>query len=166
MKVSRRLMPSNRAIKHPVKNKSDIIDGILGKKLSQWRTNKMSFNIGNTTFGFTMRVPASDETGIDDLIASHASWMSETHSLNPEEGKLHTLEYYVSKATELNDMMDPSKGSTGNIIYTVSEVHIDDEHFGKHVELGQSWSRIGEFFELFEKYSPLVTMAGRVSAKL
>ena len=126
----------------------------------------MSFKIGNTTFGFTMRVPASDETGIDDLIASHASWMSETHSLNPEEGKLHTLEYYVSKATELNDMMDPSKGSTGNIIYTVSEVHIDDEHFGKHVELGQSWSRIGEFFELFEKYSPLVTMAGRVSAKL
>ena len=126
----------------------------------------MSFKIGSTTFGFTMRVPSSDEAKIDDLISSHATWMSETHSLNPEEGKLHTLEYYVSKATELNDMMDPSKGSTGNIIYTVSEVHIDDEHFGKHVELGQSWSRIGEFFELFEKYSPLVTMAGRVSAKL
>ena len=35
--------------------------------------------------------------------------MSETHSLNPEEGKLHMLEYYVSKATELNDMMDQSK---------------------------------------------------------
>ena len=126
----------------------------------------MSFKIGNTTFGFTMRVPSSDEAKVDDLISSHASWMSETHSLDPEDGKLHTLEYYVSKATELNDMMDPSKGSTGHIIYTVNEVHIDDEHFGKHVELGQSWSRIGEFFELFEKYSPLVTMAGRVSAKL
>ena len=126
----------------------------------------MSFQIGNTTFGFTMRVPSSDEAKIDDLISSHATWMSETHSLNPEDGKLHTLEYYVSKAIELNDMMDPSKGSTGNIIYTVNEVHIDDEHFSKHAELGQSWSRIGEFFELFEKYSPLVTMAGRVSAKL
>ncbi len=34
-------------------------------------------------------------------------------------------------------MMDPSKGSTGNVVYTVSEVHKDDEHFGKHVELGQ-----------------------------
>ena len=126
----------------------------------------MSFKIGNTTFGFTMRVPSTDEAEIDDLISSHAKWMSETHSLNPEDGKLHTLEYYVSKATELNDMMDPSKGSTGNIIYNVSEVHIDDEHFGKHVELGQSWSRIGEFFGLFEKYSPLVTMGGRVIAKL
>ncbi len=33
-------------------------------------------------------------------------------------------------------MMDPSKGTTGNVVYTVSEVHKDDEHFGKHVELG------------------------------
>ena len=126
----------------------------------------MGFKTGNTTIGFTMRVPANEATAVDDLIDSHAKWMSETHSLEPESGKLQTLEYFVSKATELNDIMDPSKGSTGNIIYNVSEVHIDDEHFGKHVELGQSWDRIGEFFGLFEKYSPLVTMGGRVIAKL
>ena len=126
----------------------------------------MRFKNGNTTFGFTMRVPESDVSAVDDLIESHAKWMSETHSLEPENGKLQTLEYFVSKATELNDMMDPSKGSTGNIIYNVSEVHIDDEHFSKHVELGQNWSRINEFFGLFEKYSPLVTMGGRVIAKL
>ena len=126
----------------------------------------MGFEVGNTTFGFTMRVPKSDEASVDELISSHAQWMSETHSLGNEEGKLHTLEYFVSKATEFNDMMDPEKGSTGNVIYTVNEVHIDDEHFGKHVELGQSWARIGEFFELFEKYSPLVNMGGRVIQKL
>ncbi|MGB0520667.1 MAG: hypothetical protein ACPGKU_06560, partial [Candidatus Puniceispirillaceae bacterium] len=117
----------------------------------------MSFNIGHTTFGFTMRVPDSDVTAVDELISSHAAWMQKTHSLTEVEGKLHTLEYYVSKAAELNDMMDPSKGTTGNVVYTVSEVHKDDEHFGKHVELGQSWDRINEFFGLFEKYSPLVT---------
>ncbi|HCP17908.1 MAG: hypothetical protein CBC12_02910 [Candidatus Puniceispirillum sp. TMED52] len=126
----------------------------------------MGFNVGNTAFAFMMRVPDSDEAAVDELIASHASWMSETHSLEDESGKLHTLEYYVTKAPELNDMMDPSKGSTGHVVYNVSEVHIDDEHFGKHVELGQSWSRIGEFFGLFEKYSPLVTMGGRVVQKL
>jgi len=126
----------------------------------------MSFKVGNTTFGFTMRVPESDEMKVDELFASHANWMSETHSLEQADGKLHTLEYYISKASEMNDMMDPSKGTTGNIIYNVAEVHIDDKHFGKHVELGQSWSRIGEFFELFEKYSPLVTMGGRVIQKL
>lgn len=126
----------------------------------------MNFKVGDTTFGFTMRVPESDEAAVDGLLSDHAKWMSETHSLEQEEGKLHTLEYYVSKATELNDMMDATKGSTGNVVYTVSEVHIDDEHLGKHAEMGQSWSRIGEFFELFEKYSPLVTMGGRVLAKL
>ena len=126
----------------------------------------MGFEVGNTTFGFTMRVPESDEAAVDDIISSHAQWMSETHSLKKEEGKLHTLEYFVSKATEFNDMMDPEKGSTGNVIYTVNEVHIDDAHFGKHVELGQSWGRIGEFFALFEKYSPLVNMGGRVIQKL
>jgi hypothetical protein len=126
----------------------------------------MSFKIGNTTFGFTMRVPDSDEKAVDDLLSAHANLMSETHSLEQLDGKLHTLEYFVSKASEFNDMMDPSKGTTGNIIYNISEVHLDDEHFGKHVELGQGWSRIGEFFELFEKYAPLVTMGGRVIQKL
>ncbi len=126
----------------------------------------MSFSVGSTTFGFTMRVPDQDEAAVDNLIEAHAKWMSQTHSLEPNAEKLHTLEYFVSKAHELKDMMDPSKGSTGNIIYNISEVHIDDENFSKHVELGQSWDRIGEFFELFEKYSPLVTMAGRVTAKL
>lgn len=126
----------------------------------------MSFKIGNTTFGFTMRVPDSDEKAVDDLLSAHANWMSDTHSLEQVDGKLHTLEYFVSKASEFNDMMDPSKGTTGNIIYNISEVHLDDEHFGKHVELGQGWSRIGEFFELFEKYAPLVTMGGRVIQKL
>ena len=126
----------------------------------------MSFNVGHTTFGFTMRVPDAEAIAVDELIASHAAWMRDTHSVIEEEGKLHTLEYYVSKASELNDMMDPSKGTTGQVIYTVSEVHKDDEHFGKHVELGQSWDRINEFFGLFEKYNPLVTMAGRVTAKL
>ena len=77
----------------------------------------------------------SDEAKIDDLISSHASWMSETHSLNFEEGKLHTLEYFVSKATELNDMMTHCSTET---LFTRSGGNIDDEHFGKHVELGQS----------------------------
>ena len=126
----------------------------------------MSFKIGNTTFGLTMRVPTNDESSVDELIASHAQWMSQTHSLEPVDGKLHTLENFVSKAPELYDIMDQSKGTTGYIIYNVTEVHIDDEHFGKHVELGQEWERIGEFFGMFEKYSPLVTMAGRVTAKL
>ena len=97
---------------------------------------------------------------------SHTAFLRKTHSLTATAAKLRTLEYYVSKAPELNDMMDPTKGTTGSIIYRGNEVHKDDERFSKHVELGQSWDRIGAFFELFEKYNPLATMAGRVTEKL
>ena len=41
-------------------------------------------------------------------------------------------------SSEFKDKMDHKKGSTGNFIYTVNDVHIDDEHFDKHVALGQS----------------------------
>ena len=41
----------------------------------------MSFDVGHTTFGFTMRVPDVDVAAVDDLISSHAAWMKETHSL-------------------------------------------------------------------------------------
>jgi len=43
---------------------------------------------------------------------SHAAFLRETHPLTATAGKLHTMEYYVSKAPELNDMMDPTKGTT------------------------------------------------------
>ena len=76
----------------------------------------MSFDVGHTTFGFTMRVPDADVAAVDDLISSHAAWMRQTHSLTDEEGKLHTLEIMCLKA-ELNDMMDLPKGSTGNVVY-------------------------------------------------
>ena len=50
----------------------------------------------------------ANAAAVDELFASHAAWMQKTHSVIEEEGKLHTLEYYVSKASELNDMMDPA----------------------------------------------------------
>ena len=67
----------------------------------------MSFKVGKTTFGFTMRVPARCEIEVNDLFSSHAEWISETHSLEPKIGKLQKLEYVVSKAPELNGVMDP-----------------------------------------------------------
>lgn len=117
-------------------------------------------------FGFTMRVPDADVEAVGNLLAAHTEWMGETHSLTAERSKLHTLEYFVSKATELLDMIDHSMSATGYLIFSASQVHLDDKQFSNHAELGQTWKRIGEFFEFFEKYSPLVTMCGRVTAKL
>ena len=85
-----------------------------------------------------MRIPEADENAADDLLASHAAFMEETHSLTKIKGKLHTLEYHVSKAPKLIDVMDPTQGTTGSIIYCVNEVHKDDDHFSKHVALGKA----------------------------
>ena len=80
----------------------------------------MSFNVGHTTFGFTMRVPETEAATVDDLFAAHAAWMKETHSTIEEEGKLHTLEYYVSKASELNDIVNYCKKNGIKIVCITS----------------------------------------------
>ncbi len=49
----------------------------------------MSFDVGHTTFGFTMRVPDADVAAVDELISSHAAWMQKTHSLNRRRRKAH-----------------------------------------------------------------------------
>ena len=41
-----------------------------GRKMKEMR---MSFDVGHTTFGFTMRVPDADVAAVDDLISSHAA---------------------------------------------------------------------------------------------
>ena len=42
---------------------------------------KMSFNVGHTTFGFTMRVPETEAATVDGLFAAHAAWMQERRSI-------------------------------------------------------------------------------------
>ena len=61
----------------------------------------MGFEKGHTTFGFTMRVPDSDEAAVDDLFASHAAWMADTHSLNEEEGNFIHLNILFPKRMSL-----------------------------------------------------------------
>ena len=45
----------------------------------------MNFDVGHTTFGFTMRVPDSDAAAVDELMTSVVTclcvWMQKTHSL-------------------------------------------------------------------------------------
>ena len=86
----------------------------------------MLFKNGNTTFSFTMRVTENNAKTVDNSIYSHGKWILETYLTEPENGKLQTLKYFVSKATELKDMMVPSRVFTGNIIYNRSEVHLNE----------------------------------------
>ena len=77
----------------------------------------------------------------------------------------HILEYLVLKASEVNDMINQFRSRTGYLVCIVTEDHINHEHIEERIELGQKKERISEFFVMFEKYSPLFIMAGRVTAK-
>ena len=122
----------------------------------------MSFNVGHTTFGFTMRVPETEAATVDDLLAAHAAWMQETHSIIEEEGKLHTLEYFISKASELNDIMDPSKGTTGNTIFTINERLTSMESIQRHFASASQNDYFPEFYQIMGNYGKVIGIGGKI----
>ena len=88
----------------------------------------MASRTGQRTFNFSLVVPADKAEEVEKGLADHGNWMRETHSLvvkaDPTYGMLGTLvDYYISKALELNNPLDPSEGTTGNILYTLNEVY-------------------------------------------
>ena len=62
------------------------------------------------SFGFTMRVPETEAATVDDLLAAHMTWMQKPLLMKKMVNS--TPLNIMSKASELNDMMDPSKGTT------------------------------------------------------
>ena len=47
----------------------------------------MSFDVGHTTFGFTMRVPDADVAAVDELISSHTCLDAKNALLNRRRRK-------------------------------------------------------------------------------
>jgi len=95
-------------------------------------------------------VPAEDEKTVDALWESHEAWMRETHNVEGDEKSPQMLHYYISKGAELTDPMDPTKGTTGNIIYTMSETYVAPADIGKHMALG--WKDMDSLMGFNGKY--------------
>ena len=72
----------------------------------------MASKNGQLTFNFALLVPAENTAAVEEIIAAHAAWMKETHSLEAGSG-IHLVDYHVAKGEEANDLLDPSKGTTG-----------------------------------------------------
>ena len=115
----------------------------------------MASKNGQLTFNFALSVPADKAAEVEAMIATHAQWMRETHSLiakpDPTYGMLGTLvDYYNSKAPEMKNPLDPSEGNTGNLIYTLNEVYTRPEGTEAHMEAAPSWKSFEKFLELVE----------------
>ena len=127
----------------------------------------MASQTGHRTFNFSFVVSADNEKDWDEAFESHGSWMRATHCLNakadPAYGMLGTLvDYYISKASEMKNPLDPSEGTTGNLIYTLNEVYTRPEGTEAHMEAVPSWKSFESFLELIASSKATMIMHGEV----
>jgi hypothetical protein len=120
----------------------------------------MSVKLGQRTFNFALKTTTENTAAVEALIASHAKFMKENHSLDAT--RIHLNHYYVSKANELNNPADPSQGETGNILYSINEVYIHAEGIEQHMGVAMNWPDIGNFLELLTTHGEVVISNGEV----
>ena len=91
----------------------------------------------------TWIVPADKEAEVDAFWQDHETWMRETHQIGivfpKDDKKPRLLTYYISKGQQPNDPMNPEAGTTGSIIYQMTETYVDESDLQKHMAAASSW---------------------------
>jgi hypothetical protein len=101
---------------------------------------------------------------IDRLVASHATWMAETHH---REGSKALLSYNFSKGPELANPLDPGSEATGNTRYVLNEIYETPEGIADHWQQAQaSWGDFGDLVEAIAASNPQTLHGGTISASL
>ena len=121
----------------------------------------MSSKNGQLTFNFALSVPADKTEAVEEVIATHAAWMRETHSLEAD-GRIHLVDYHVAKAEELNNLLDPSEGTTGNILYSINEVYVEKDGIDQHMEQAMQWEYLQTFAGTLMEYGKVLIGGGTV----
>ena len=110
---------------------------------------------------FALCASSEDAEKVEKAIAEHADWMRKTHSLEAGGG-IHLADYYVAKADELNNVADPSQGTTGNILYSINETYILPDGIDQHIELAMKWEGLEQFIGTLQKYGKVLIGGGTV----
>ena len=121
----------------------------------------MSSQNGQLTFNFALSVPVEKTEAVEEVIATHAAWMRETHSLEAD-GRIHLVDYHVAKAEELNNLLDPSEGTTGNILYSINEVYVEKDGIEQHMEQAMQWEHLQTFAGTLMEYGKVLIGGGTV----
>ena len=121
----------------------------------------MSSQNGQLTFNFALSVPADKTEAVEEVIATHAAWMRETHSLEAD-GRIHLVDYHVAKAEEMNNLLDPSEGTTGNILYSINEVYVEKDGIDQHMGKAMQWEHIQDFVGTLTEYGKVLIGGGTV----
>ena len=121
----------------------------------------MASKNGQLTFNFALSVSADKAEEVEEMIATHAAWMRETHSLEAD-GRIHLVDYHVAKAEELKNLLDPSEGTTGNILYSINEVYVESDGIDRHMAQGMQWEHFMAFAGTIMEYGKVLIAGGSV----
>lgn len=129
---------------------------------------------GCHAFNICLKVPDSETSVVDKFFADHKGFMEESH-LTSGEKEPCVLFYTIAKTAELKDSKDPSAGSTGNVLYALTEIYRGLEGCEAHMAAGKAYKQkegephgalFATFLEVVEKYSTATIMMAPVVAAM
>ena len=121
----------------------------------------MASKNGQTTFNFGLIVPADKAEEVEVLLATHAVWMRKTHSLEAD-GRVHLVDFHWSRSEELNNPIDPSQGTSGNILYALTEVYVEKNGPDQHMAAAMQWESFQAVAGTILEYGKVMVMAGTI----
>ena len=104
-------------------------------------------------------VPKDNSEEVEKIFKKHASWMEDFYSEN-NGGQTHLLNSYFTKAPEFVDPTDPSKGETGNIVFTINERFTSLESVQRHIENAMKNDYFEEFGNILQNYGKVISPGG------
>lgn len=100
-------------------------------------------------FSFGLRVPEAETEAVDEHFANFEAWARPTHA-GPAEP--YPIDYHITKTPESQDPMDPSKGTTGHVLYNISLCMSGAEACKQHVELLVASGPVARHLGIITKY--------------
>jgi hypothetical protein len=121
-------------------------------------------HVGKAHLLITFVAPAAKVAEIDQLVASHGSWMAETHH---RSGPQALLSYAFSKGPELSNPLDPSSASTGSTRYVLSEIYESPAGIQDHwAQAQKSWGDFARMVETIGTCNPQTLHGGTIAQSL
>ena len=106
-------------------------------------------------------VPKDNSEEVEKIFKKHASWMEDFYSEN-NGGQTHLLNSYFTKAPEFVDPTDPSKGETGNIVFTINERFTSLESVQRHIENAMKNDYFEHFGNILHDYGKVISPGGMI----
>ena len=104
-------------------------------------------------------VPKDNSEEVEKIFKKHALWMEDFYAEN-NDGQTHLLNSYFTKAPEFVDPTDPSKGETGNIVFTINERFTSLESVQRHIENAMKNDYFEEFGNILQNYGKVISPGG------